>query len=157
DDNDNKYISLMERFFDIEKFWKYVEEYYGYKRDVESLKTLFMHLSITALSHSIDTDYLESVQDFIAMENRTNAVIFIDRWMHHKVDYKIYSEYARMVEEEIQLPNLLQELPIEEYKIADTFPYIDRAIIVYISNSLLENLEDYEDYKKLVRLRRSKH
>ena len=157
DDNDNKYISLMKRFFDIDKFWKYIEEYYGYKREVESLKTLFMHLSITALSHSIDTDYLESVQDFISVKNRSNSVIFIDRWMHHKIDYKIYNEYARMVEEEIQLSNLLRELPVDDFKVADAFPCIDRAIIVYIANSLLDNLEDYEDYTKLVRLRRSKH
>ena len=46
---------------------------------------------------------------------------------------------------------------MEAFKEADVFPFIDRAIILYISNSLLDQLEDYEKYMKLIRLRRSKH
>src|SRR5699024_3188166 len=120
-------------------------------------KTLFMHLSITTFSYSIDTDYLGSFEDFIAKNNKSNAAVFIDRWMHHKKDYEIYNKYARIVEEETRLPDLLRELPVDEYKVADTFPSIDRAIIIYITNSLFENLEDYKEYEKLIRLRRSKH
>ena len=46
---------------------------------------------------------------------------------------------------------------MEEFKQADTFPYIDRAIIIYIANGLVTKLEDYEEYTKLIKLRRAKH
>ena len=157
DDNKNKYLSLLERFFDIDVFWTYVANYYGYERESKTLKTLFIHLTVTAFSHSVNEEYLTAVKDFIAVRNKANALVFVDHWMHHKTDYKVFDEYTKMVEREIQLSNILQSVPIEEFKQADTFPYVDRAIIIYIANSLMEQLEDYEEYTKLIKLRRAKH
>ncbi len=156
-DQDNKYLSLLERFFDIDVFWTYVANHYGYDRETKSLKTLFIHLTVTALNHTINEKYLSSVQDFIAVRNKANALVFIDHWMHHKTDYAIYDDYAALVEQEVQLSSLLQTVPIDDFKQADTFPYIDKAIIIHIANSLLEKLEDYEEYIKLIKLRRAKH
>ncbi|WGV00262.1 BREX-1 system phosphatase PglZ type A [Bacillus altitudinis] len=157
DDNDNKYLSLMERFFELDVFWAYVANHYGYERETKTLKTLFIHLTVTAFNHSVNEDYLTAIQDFIAERNKANALVFIDHWMHHKTDYTIFDEYAEMVEQEIQLPSILQSVPIDEFKQADTFPYIDKAIIIHIANSLMEKLEDYEEYTKLIKLRRAKH
>ncbi|MFJ8513821.1 BREX-1 system phosphatase PglZ type A [Lysinibacillus xylanilyticus] len=157
DDSDNKYLSHMDKFFDMDKFWTYVANHYGYERETKTLKTLFIHLTVTAFNHSVSDDYLTSIQDFIAGRNKTNALVFIDRWMHHKTDYIVFDEYAEMVEQEIQLPNILQSVPIDEFRQADTFPYIDRAIIILIANKLMEKLEDYEEYTKLIKLRRAKH
>lgn len=156
-DSDNKYLSMMDKYFDISVFWKYVANKYGYERETKTLKTLFIHLTVTALSHSISENYLTAVKEFIAVRNKTNALVFIDHWMHHKTDYTVFDEYSEMVEQEIQLSNIMQSIPIEEFKQADTFPYIDKAIIIYIANSLMEKLEDYEEYSKLIKLRRVKH
>lgn len=156
-DSDNKYLSHMDKYFDINVFWKYVANKYGYDRETKTLKTLFIHLTVTALSHSISENSLTAVKEFIAVRNKTNALVFIDHWMHHKTDYTVFDEYSEMVEQEIQLPNIMQSIPLEEFKQADTFPYIDKAIIIYIANSLMEKLEDYEDYSKLIKLRRVKH
>lgn len=157
DDNDNKYLSLIERFFDIDVFWTYVANHYGYERETRTLKTLFIHLTVTAFSHSVNEAYLSAVQDFIAVRNKANSLVFVDHWMHHKTDSTIFNEYAKMVEQEIQLSSILQNIPIEAFEQADTFPYVDRSIIIYIANSLMEQLEDYEEYTKLIKLRRAKH
>lgn len=157
DDKDNKFLSQMEKFFDIEKFWVYVANHYGYERQAKTLKTLFIHLAVTAFSHSVNEKYLTDVKDFVAVRNKANSLVFIDHWMHHKTDYEVFDAYAEMVEQEIQLPNILQSVPIDEFKQAETFSYIDRAIIIYIANSLMEKLEDYEEYTKLIKLRRAKH
>ncbi|MFJ7848154.1 BREX-1 system phosphatase PglZ type A [Peribacillus sp. NPDC097224] len=157
DDNENKYLSQMEKFFDLYVFWTYVENHYGYERETKTLKTLFIHLTVTAFNHSVSEDYLMTVQDFIAVRNKANALVFIDHWMHHKTDYTVFDVYAEMVEQEIQLSSIMQSVPIDEFRQADTFPYIDRAIIIHIANSLMEKLEDYEEYTKLIKLRRAKH
>lgn len=157
DDAANKYLSLIERFFDLDVFWSSVANYCGYEREVKTLKTLFIHLSVTAFSHSVDEKYLVELNDFIAKRSKTNALVFVDHWMHHKSDYVKFNNYIEMVEQEINLPKVIQTIPLDEFKQADIFPYIDRAIIIHIANSLLEKLEDYEEYKKLIKLRRVKH
>lgn len=157
DDNENKYLSLLKKFFDIEVFWNYVSNHYGYEREKKSLKTLFIHLAVTAFSQSVGEENLNELSDFISNRNKTNAVVFIDHWMHHKTDYVVFDEYAEMAEQEIQLSNIINNLPIEVFKQADIFPYIDRAIIIYIANGLVTQLEDYEEYTKLIKLRRAKH
>ncbi|RTR26287.1 BREX-1 system phosphatase PglZ type A [Robertmurraya yapensis] len=157
DNNENKYLSLLEKFFDIEVFWNYVSNHYGYEREKKSLKTLFIHLVVTAFSQSVEEENLNELSDFISNRNKANAVVFIDHWMHHKTDYVVFDEYAEMAEQEIQLSNIINNLPIEAFKQADTFPYLDRAIIIYIANGLVTQLEDYEEYTKLIKLRRAKH
>lgn len=157
EDNENKYLSLLEKFFDIKVFWNYVSNHYGYEHEKKSLKTLFIHLVVTAFSQSITKADIWDLEVFISNRNKTNAVVFIDRWMHHKTDYVIFDEYAEMAEQEIQLSNIMNGLPIGSFKQADIFPYIDRAIIIYIANGLVMQLEDYEDYTKLIKMRRAKH
>ncbi|MED4238942.1 BREX-1 system phosphatase PglZ type A [Priestia megaterium] len=156
-DEDNKYFDLMERYFDINIFWKYVLNLYDYDRKDRSLKTLFMHLTVTSLSHSIEESLLSNLEGFIAGNNRSNALVFIDHWMHHKSDYIIYNELAEIIEREVNLADIIHQLPIETFKNADIFPYFDKAIIIYIANSLEVLHEDYDDYIKLINLRRVKH
>lgn len=156
-ENENQPLSQLKRFFDIDIFWRYVANYYGYVRETKTLKTLFIHLTVTAFTHSISDEYLTSVKDFIAVRNKANALVFIDHWMHHKTDGVVFDQYAEMVEQEIKLSSILQDIPVDEFKQADTFPYIDKVIIIYIANNLMESLEDYEEYTKLIKLRRVKH
>ncbi|MGE7923349.1 BREX-1 system phosphatase PglZ type A [Viridibacillus arvi] len=157
EDKNNKYFQQMDKFFDVTVFWKYVANMYGYEREYKTLKTLLIHLAVTAFSHSVSEQYLATVKDFVAIRSKTNALVFMDHWMHHKTDYELYDQYIEIVEQEIQLSKLLQPIPIDEYKQADTFPYVDKAIIIYIANSLLEGREDFEEYIKLIKLRRVKH
>lgn len=156
-EQDNKYFELIEKYFDINMFWKYVSSIYGYDKENKSLKTLFMHLTVTTLSHSVEEESLSSIKSFIAERNKSNALVFIDHWMHHKSDYDIYNELAEMVEREVKLVDIVNQLPIEAFKNADTFPYFDKAIIIYIANSLEASHEDYGEYIKLINLRRVKH
>ncbi|PGY09135.1 BREX-1 system phosphatase PglZ type A [Bacillus sp. AFS031507] len=153
----NKYIGLMEKYFDVNVFWKYVSNIYGYDREDKSLKTLFMHLAVTTLSHTIEEKYLSNIMSFVAERNKSNALVFIDHWMHHKTDYVIYNELADMIEQEIKLTDIVNQLSIESFMAADTFPYFDKAIIIYIANALEAYHEDYEEYIKLINLRRVKH
>src|SRR5690625_3995821 len=157
DDEENRYLRDLERFFDIDNFWDYVEQEYAYISKHKSLKALFKHLSITALSQYIPKEHLTGLEQYIAETNRTNIYVFIDQWMHHKDDYKIYDKYARQIEEEIDLKKIINQLPVDEFEEGEQFPYIERAIILYITNSLLEQYEDYEAYLNIINHRRYKH
>lgn len=156
-DEENKYIGLMQKFFDVNVFWKHVSNKYGYEREEKSLKTLFIHLTVTALSHSVNETHLSNVKEYIAERNKSNALVFIDHWMHHKTDYVTYNELAEAIEKEIKLNEIVHQMNIDDFKTADTFPYFDKSIIIYIANNLAARLEDYEEYIKLINLRRAKH
>lgn len=157
DDTQNKYLDLIAKYVGVEVFWNAVAERYGYKQIQKSLKTLFIHLTVTALSHTVNEVRLSLIKNYIATRNKSNALVFVDHWMHHKTDYHIYDQYAEIAEKEIKLSDIVNQLPVEEFKLADTFPYFDKEIIIYIANSLEGRLEDYETYIKLINLRRSKH
>lgn len=157
DENQNKYFSLLNKFFNIEEFWNYTADRYGYERDEKNLKTLFIHLVVTAFSQSVDEELIKDLKNFIADRNKTNASVFVDHWMHHTTDGEVFDELAEMAEQEIGLPKIINPIPVEAFKQADIFPCIDRAIIIYIANGLMTHLEDYEEYTKFINLRRSKH
>jgi len=157
DDDNNRYLYDLKRFFNIETFWHYVEKEYDYKRDKPTLKTLFIHLAVTAFSQTIEEKYLADFTHFIAEGQKTNAFVFIDHWMHHKTDYTVFNEYILAIEKELQIKDLIHSLTIDAFKEADVFPYIDRAIIIYIANSLIDQQEDYETYIDLINGRRAKH
>ncbi|MED1850084.1 BREX-1 system phosphatase PglZ type A [Brevibacillus borstelensis] len=156
-DSENKYLDMIGKFFDTQVFWKYVSERYGFEQSNPTLKGLFLHLTVSALSHAIEERHLSLIKNYIATRNKSNAFVFIDHWMHHKTDYHVYDELAEMAEKEIKLADIVNQIPVEELKTADTFPYFDKAIIIYIANSLDARLEDYEEYIKLINLRRAKH
>jgi hypothetical protein len=77
--------------------------------------------------------------------------------MNHKSDYIVYDQYAEEIEKEIVFSRLLQSLEMDEIKGVDIFPSIDKAIILYIVDALENKLEDYSEYGKLLRLRKTKH
>lgn len=157
DDSENKHLDSIAKYVGIDVFWNAVAERYGYEPTRKSLKTLFIHLTVTALSYVVNEDRLSQIENYIATRNKSNALVFIDHWMHHKTDYLMYDQYAEIVEKEIKLSDIVNSLPVEEFKVADTFPYFDKAIIIFIANSLEDRLEDYEAYTKLINLRRAKH
>ncbi|WP_307555776.1 BREX-1 system phosphatase PglZ type A [Paenibacillus sp. V4I5] len=157
DDSQNKYLDQIAKYIGIEVFWNAIADRYAFNQTSKSLKTLFIHLTVNALSHTVNEERLSLVKNYIATRNKSNSLVFIDHWMHHKTDYPIYDQYAEIAEREIKLSDIVNPLPVEEFKESDTFPYFDKAIIIYIANSLEERLEDYETYTKLINLRRAKH
>ncbi|MGG1640414.1 BREX-1 system phosphatase PglZ type A [Paenibacillus sp. NRS-1782] len=156
-DSQNKYLDSISKHVGLDVFWNAVAEQYGYEQSSKSLKTLFIHLTVTSLSHSVNEEHLSLFKNYISTRNKSNALVFVDHWMHHKTDYLVYDQYADTTEKEIKLSDIVNQLPIEEFKAADIFPYFDKAFIIYIANSLEERLEDYDTYMKLISLRRAKH
>src|SRR5699024_1589374 len=157
DDDANIYLSEINKYFSFETFWHYVSRHYGYHREEQTLKSLFIHLVMTAATRTINEDHLEAYKPFIAKENQTHAYVFIDHWMNHSKDQTVYNEYIKSIEQELKIPEVLNELLIEEYIHSEVFPYVDQAIITYIGNSLKNDEENFEHYLNLIQTRRTKH
>ncbi|NLW23294.1 MAG: BREX-1 system phosphatase PglZ type A [Tissierellia bacterium] len=155
-DKNNKYLKEIETFFDIDTFWYYVEKNYGYKEG-RYLKELFIHLLVTSISTYIPKEKLERLKKYVSDKDKGNCAVFIDRWMNHKIDYELYNRYAKEIEDEIGIYQLLQVLDIKDIENLDIFPSIDKAIILYIVKGLEDRIEDFEDYIRLIDIRKTKH
>lgn len=156
-EDDNKYLEAIKKFFDINRFWELVSSHYGYNREEKSLKTLFMHLTISALSFQMDEEDLALLENFIALSHTGDCYILIDHWMQNQADALRFIDYARQIEKEIQLQEIIQELPLEKYGNVDIFPMIDQEIIFHIANALLKDLEDFDKYLSIIENRRPKY
>src|SRR5699024_4187690 len=137
---DNKYLVLIEKYLDIDRFWDLVSSHYGYTREEKSLKTLFMHLTISALSFQMAEEDLLLLDNFIALSHKGDCYILVDHWMQNQKDASRFNEYARQIESEIRLSEIIKGLSVEKYEEADIFPCIDQAIIKYLANALLKEL-----------------
>lgn len=157
EDEENRYLDDMKRYDILDTFWKFVEKEYHYVREEKSLQTLLMHIVITAFSQTIDPKKIEQYEQYIAEYNQTNSFVFIDQWLNHASDQVILKSYINEIEHEINLSSVIQNLSIEKFEDADIFPYIDKAIIIYIANSLFEQLEDYDRYINIIEKRRTSH
>jgi hypothetical protein len=91
-------LSLMLEL-DIQVLWRYVSERCGFNHHAQSLKVFYMYLTIMALNHSFDVKYLTTVKSFAASYNKSNDLIFIDRWLQHKTDDFDYDQLADLVRE----------------------------------------------------------
>ncbi|WP_338488268.1 BREX-1 system phosphatase PglZ type A [Ruoffia tabacinasalis] len=156
-EDDNKYLEAIKKFFDIGRFWELVGSHYGYTREEKSLKTLFMHLIISALSFQMDEEDLALLENFIALSHTGDCYILIDHWMQNQADAPKFVEYARQIEKEIQLQEIIQELPLEKYENVDIFPIIDQEIILHIASALLKDLEAFDKYLSIIENRRPKY
>lgn len=156
-EDNNKYLESIKKFFNIDRFWELVSSRYGYIRQEKSLKTLFMHLTISALSFQMDEEDLALLGNFIALTHTGDCYILIDHWMQNQKDAPRFEEYTQQIEKEIQLKEIIQELPIEKYKNVDIFPMIDQEIILYLANAILKDLEDFDKYLSIIENRRSKY
>jgi len=157
DDEANIYLSEIEKYFSLETFWDYVRRHYSYDCEEKTLKTLFIHLVMTAATRSIDEEFLGAYDSFIANENQTNAYVFIDHWQNHRTDLSSYHDYILSIEKELKIMETINELPIETIKHLDVFPCVDQVISTYIGEGLKNKQEDFDRYLELIHIRRTKH
>ncbi|MBZ2174148.1 BREX-1 system phosphatase PglZ type A [Schnuerera sp. xch1] len=153
---ENKYIKDIEKFGDIDAFWKLIETRYGYhmeERDLESLMIMFM---ITNLSYNLDAELPKAWEKFISNE-RANSIILLDHFMSHKDDREVFNVLANRIEDRLNLEDYIKKWDIDDYISCDTFKSFDLEIISRLINNLVENVGEYEKYRKIINKRRTTH
>ncbi|WP_271628811.1 BREX-1 system phosphatase PglZ type A [Caldicellulosiruptor sp. DIB 104C] len=159
-------VSLEEeenkKYLDIKKygledaFWEYVRKRYGFNLPNRTLKEFFIYLISTVLANYINEEKLNKIGKYIG-KNKPNCVIFIDHWMNHVNDAKVYENLANEYEKEVDIAEIISRLDVNDYKDIDILKIFDKQIITYIVDSLENDLEDYDGYIELIKSRRAKH
>lgn len=153
---DSKYLDEINKFSDIDIFWDLVEKRYGYSFDEKDLEQLMIMFLITDLSGKLDAKLPTSWENFISSK-KGDSTVFINHFMNHTQDFEAYDLMANKLEKRINLKDYISKWALEDYIRCDTFKSFDEKIIAYLINCLVENIGEYEKYRKVINRRRTTH
>lgn len=152
----NKYLEAIEKFGDIEAFWRLVEKYYGFNLEDKSLEKLMIFFMVTNLSYTLDETIPRTWEQYVS-SRKSDCIVFIDHFMSHSVDSKIYNILADKFEGKLNLEQYIKEWDIDNYIKCDAFKAFDKAIINKLVDLALNDIEEYDKYSQIIHLRRTTH
>ena len=155
-EDENTVWQNIEKYGSVDGFWNLTEKYYGYFAPEKSLKGLLTFFIINALSSVLNRTLPPEWQGLVSAK-QANCVVFLDHFMHHSVDSKVYDKLAEEIEADLHLGEYLEQWDIQDYEQVDLFRVVDRSIILKLTNSLLIGSEEFTQYKEIISLRKTKH
>lgn len=153
---ESKYIEEIKKYGDLNIFWELVEKRYGYHLEEKNLEQLMIMFLVTNVNYNLDAKTPTSWEKFISSK-KGDTVVFINHFMSHSSDGVIYDELANKLEEKLKITEYVKKWDVEEYILCDTFKAFDDEIINILISSLVENIGEYENYRKIINRRRTTH
>lgn len=152
----NKYLEAIEKFGDIEALWRLVERYYGFNLIDKSLEKLMIFFMVTNLSYTLEEAIPRTWEQYVSSK-KSDCIVFINHFMNHSVDSKIYDVLADKIESKLNIEQYIKEWDIDNYIKCDAFKIFDKAIINKLVEQLLNDIEEYDKYSQIVSSRRITH
>jgi uncharacterized protein (TIGR02687 family) len=152
----NRYLEAIEKFGDIEAFWRLVEKYYGFNSMDKSLEKLMIFFMVTNLDYTLEEIMPKTWQQYVSSK-KSDCIVFINHFMNHSVDAKIYNVLADKIESMLNVDQYIKEWDIENYIKCDSFQVFDRTIINKLVDQLLNDIEEYDKYLQIISARRTTH
>lgn len=154
-DNDKSYKESIDKFGDESAFWRLVQSRYGFPLKDQSLEDLFISLAVTHLNYTMDK-IPKSWQQLLSPKN-SDCVVFISNFMSHSADSKFYDRLADKAETTLKIKDYIHQWDVDMFIESDTFRIFDMMILMHITSNLLEGIGEFDRYKKLIDIRRTKH
>lgn len=154
--DDDKYYEEVKKYGDIDVFWKLVGKKYGYHFDENSLEQLMIMFLVTNLSGTIETTIPKTWEIFVSSK-KADCIIFINHFMNHATDYELYDLQANNIEKNLKVQDYLNKWDIDDYIHCDTFKAFDEEIINWVITNLINNIGEFERYRKIINRRRTTH
>jgi uncharacterized protein (TIGR02687 family) len=152
----NKVKEDIEKFGDIDALWNLLEKQYGYHLEEKSLEQLMIMFLITSLSYKFEAKIPTAWERFVSSK-RADTIVFIDHFMSHSIDSKYYNKISKYIGQKLNIGDYIKKWDIEDYIECDTFKDFDDEIITTLITSLVENVGEYEKYRKIINKRRTSH
>lgn len=152
----NKYLEAIEKFGDIEAFWKLVEKNYGFNLEHKSLEKLMIFFMVTNLSYTLEESLPRTWEQYVSPK-KSDCIVFIDHFMSHSVDSKIYNVLADKFEGKLNIQQHIKEWDIDKYIKCDAFKAFDKAIINKLVDLAINDIGEYDKYSEIIASRRTTH
>lgn len=154
EDEENKYYVKIKNILGQDILLKYANKYYGFDKKEFSVKKLLITILITSLSKYIDESLLYKYSLYITKE-KLNCYLFIDKWMNNIKSTESYSKVSQALESELGIYEVFKNMSIDNLKKIDMLPGIDKQIILYIIDSIENEIIKYDEYIEIIKDRRT--
>lgn len=153
---ENKYFEEIDKYGDFDSFWKLSENKYGFYLEEKNLEELMIMFLVTNLSTSLEAKIPNTWGKFISPK-KADSIVFINHFMNHAFDSEFYDLQADKIEQKLNLKDYINKWNIDDYINCDTFKAFDVEIIKWLINNLVENIGEFERYRKIINRRRTTH
>lgn len=153
---ENKCFEDIVNFGDIDGFWTIVEKKYGYHLEEKSLEQLMIMLLITNISGTLEARMPNTWERFVSLKI-SDCIIFINHFMNHSTEKQYYDLQANYVEAKLNISDYISKWDIDSYIQCDTFKVFDEEIIKWLIKNLVDNIGEFERYRKIINRRRRSH
>lgn len=128
----------LEKYDLLEKFWEYVEKYYGYKTDQPTIQKLILCFYSNAIYGQIGHQELPlNLKEYEVIE-QTNAIVsFMDLFMNDRRYVHLYDRLSEEVYRLINGDTLIGKIPVEELIATDIFEPVHQKLIHYYIGQLI--------------------
>ena len=140
-----------------EAFWRMVEQGSGYSKNSDpkpDLKRLAAHLLLTASTRTMRQEFLAGLDDLISAAHQAYCYAFVSEWMHSEDSEGIRS-IAKLLENELNLPERFMNLEISDLLGTEVFPCVHEVILVKLMKDIGDHLIDVNVITKTVEKRRT--
>lgn len=133
---DNKFLAEFEKYGLMPAFWRLCESTYGYGDATPSLDKFVMTLFVTYIAKSVDTEVPKAWSAYVSYKSG-NIKHFLGNLMNSILYGEHYNALADQVCEILQADKYLAQMGVEAMVECDAFKGIDRMIITWIKERLL--------------------
>ena len=155
-EDENKYMDEITKFGDADAFWNLIEKRYGYHLEEKRLEQLMIMFLVTDLTYNLESKIPTIWEKYISSK-KAEAIVFINHFMNHSVDSEIYNQIADEMEQKLNIKDYIKKWNIEDYLQCDTFKIFDEEIIHWLIKNMVDNIGEYERYRKIINRRRTAH
>lgn len=146
----------IEKFGDKDAFWGLVASQYGYQRKEKSLDQLMIMFLITNLTCKLESKIPTQWEAFVSSKE-SDVIVFVDHFMSHSSHGKSFNKISNYIGPKLNIKDYIKKWNIEDYIKCDTFIDFDNEIIDTLITNLVENVGEYERYRKIINKRRTSH
>ncbi|MCK4258503.1 MAG: BREX-1 system phosphatase PglZ type A [Halanaerobiales bacterium] len=158
-EDENKHLESIEKYGDKKVLWKLIRERYGYHFEEDSIEKLLILLMVAHVESELNIKEFPSTwQSALPVkEKKAEAIVFLNHFMNHEVDGKIYDDLADRIEKVLKVDEYITKWPIDDYLYCDTFRVFDEVIIQNIISRLIDGTGEFENYLNIISQRRTGH
>lgn len=150
----NSIYGDLENYGVKEAFWELIRQSFGYGEEESDLARLAAHIMLTATTRTMKKEHLAGLDRFISVPHQARAYDFVSDWLHSDENAQLY-EIARLVEEEIRLPQRFEKLDVEAIVQTECFPCINECILTKLMNEISNHLIEVDSITATVEKRRA--
>ena len=134
---DNKFLVEIKKYDLLDTFWKLCEKYFGYTDEKPTLESFVLTLFVSYTAKQISSKLPNDWQPFVSYRSG-NVIAFMDSMKNNILYRDKYDEFSDLAAAKLRAISVFEDYLPEELLNCDTFICIDRILVKWIVERLLE-------------------